>query len=247
MNENDSGLSRYMRDIGRFPLLTVQQETELADKIKKGDAEARERMINSNLRLVVTIAHDYANLGLPLLDLISEGNVGLTKAVERFDPAKGAKLSTYAMWWIKQSIKRALANQSKTKVTNIAGVTGIKASSGTSLWSWCFRAVGFAASAQRLRVSHAMRMSECGVAIERCGQASLHLASQSRQSQDRPQATSLRLQNHCEWSQQPCRIPLIRALVRALRLVGRELSGEFRPSPASRSESRFVKGHGTPR
>ena len=71
-------------------------------------------MINSNLRLVVTIAHDYANLGLPLLDLISEGNIGLTKAVERFEPGKGAKLSTYAMWWIKQSIKRALANQSKT-------------------------------------------------------------------------------------------------------------------------------------
>ena len=103
-----------MREIGRFPLLTLQQEIELAEKIKKGDTEARERMINSNLRLVVTIAHDYANLGLPLLDLISEGNIGLTKAVERFDAAKGAKLSTYAMWWIKQSIKRALANQSKT-------------------------------------------------------------------------------------------------------------------------------------
>ena len=71
-------------------------------------------MIKSNLRLVVKIAHDYANLGLPLLDLISEGNIGLMKAVERFDPAKGGKLSTYAAWWIKQSIKRALANQSKT-------------------------------------------------------------------------------------------------------------------------------------
>src|SRR3984893_18469278 len=82
--------------------------------MKKGDPAARERMINANLRLVVTIAHDYVNLGLPLLDLISEGNIGLTKAVERFDPKKGAKLSTYAMWWIKQAIKRALANQSKT-------------------------------------------------------------------------------------------------------------------------------------
>ncbi len=114
MNETDTGLNRYLREIGRIPLLTLEQEIELAAKIKKGDAAARERMINSNLRLVVTIAHDYANLGLPLLDLISEGNIGLTKAVERFDPAKGAKLSTYAMWWIKQSIKRALANQSKT-------------------------------------------------------------------------------------------------------------------------------------
>jgi RNA polymerase primary sigma factor len=113
MNESDIGLSRYLREIGRFPLLTPEQEIELAAKIKKGDAAARELMINSNLRLVVTIAHDYANLGLPVLDLISEGNIGLTKAVERFDPAKGAKLSTYAMWWIKQSIKRALANQSK--------------------------------------------------------------------------------------------------------------------------------------
>jgi RNA polymerase primary sigma factor len=114
MNKNDTGLSRYLQEIGRIPLLTPQEEIELAAKIKKGDAAARERMINSNLRLVVTIAHDYANLGLPVLDLISEGNIGLTKAVERFDPAKGAKLSTYAMWWIKQSIKRALANQSKT-------------------------------------------------------------------------------------------------------------------------------------
>jgi len=114
MNETDLGLKRYLQEIGQFPLLTPQQEIELAGKIKKGDAAARERMINANLRLVVTIARDYTNLGLPLLDLISEGNIGLTKAVERFEPTKGAKLSTYAMWWIKQSIKRALANQSKT-------------------------------------------------------------------------------------------------------------------------------------
>ena len=114
MIETDIGFNRYLREIGRFPLLTPQQEIDLARKIKKGDAKAREQMINSNLRLVVTIAHDYVNLGLPLLDLISEGNIGLTKAVERFDAGKGAKLSTYAAWWIKQSIKRALANQSKT-------------------------------------------------------------------------------------------------------------------------------------
>src|SRR5437868_14747040 len=114
MNKTDTGLDRYLKEIGRISLLTPEEEIELAKKIKKGDAEAREQMINSNLRLVVTIAHDYANLGLPLLDLISEGNIGLTKAVERFDPTKGAKLSTYAAWWIKQSIKRALANQSKT-------------------------------------------------------------------------------------------------------------------------------------
>jgi RNA polymerase primary sigma factor len=114
MNESETGLTRYLREIGRIPLLTPEQEIELSGKIKEGDAQAREQMINSNLRLVVTIAHDYANLGLPLLDLISEGNIGLTKAVERFDPSKGAKLSTYAAWWIKQTIKRALANQSKT-------------------------------------------------------------------------------------------------------------------------------------
>jgi RNA polymerase primary sigma factor len=113
MNESDTGLNRYLREIGRIPLLTPEQEIELAKQIKKGNDAARERMINANLRLVVSIAHDFANLGLPLLDLISAGNIGLTKAVERFDPAKKAKLSTYAAWWIKQAIKRALANQGK--------------------------------------------------------------------------------------------------------------------------------------
>jgi RNA polymerase primary sigma factor len=112
--DSDSGIKIYLREIGQIPLLTPEEEIELAARIKKGDKEARAKMIRSNLRLVVKIAHDYANLGLPLLDLISEGNIGLMKAVERFDPAKGGKLSTYAAWWIKQSIKRALANQSKT-------------------------------------------------------------------------------------------------------------------------------------
>ncbi len=86
----------------------------LAERIKNGDPEARVHMIKANLRLVVKVAQDYANYGLPLTDLISEGNIGLMKAVERFDPEKGGKVSTYATWWIKQSIKRALANQSKT-------------------------------------------------------------------------------------------------------------------------------------
>src|ERR1700675_2650649 len=113
---DDSGTSFkiYLREIMQIPLLTAQQEIELAARIKKGDQKARAWMIKANLRLVVKIAHDYSNLGLPLLDLISEGNIGLMKAVERFDPAKGGKLSTYGAWWIKQSIKRALANQSKT-------------------------------------------------------------------------------------------------------------------------------------
>lgn len=86
---------------------------ELKDQIEKGQ-EARQQMIKANLRLVVKIAQDYANYGLPLLDLISEGNIGLMKAVERFEPNHGAKLSTYAVWWIKQAVKRALANQGKT-------------------------------------------------------------------------------------------------------------------------------------
>ena len=111
---NDTAMNVYLREIGRIPLLTPQKEIELAAKIKNGDREASALMISSNLRLVVTIAQDYANLGLPLLDVISEGNIGLIIAVDRFDPAKGAKLSTYAAWWIRQSIKRALSNQGKT-------------------------------------------------------------------------------------------------------------------------------------
>jgi RNA polymerase primary sigma factor len=107
-------LARYLRDAIEVPLLTLVEETELAGRIQRGDDAAREHMIRANLRLVVKIARDYEGYGLPLLDLINEGNVGLMKAVERFDPAKGGKLSTYAAWWIKQSIRRALTNQSKT-------------------------------------------------------------------------------------------------------------------------------------
>lgn len=109
-----SNLQLYLQEIGQTPLLTIDEEIKLAKRIHKGDKAARDHMIKANLRLVVKIAMDYKDFGLPLLDLISEGNLGLIKAVERFDPAKGGKLSTYAAWWIKQSIKRALANQSKT-------------------------------------------------------------------------------------------------------------------------------------
>ena len=112
--ESEGSLKLYLREISKTPLLTAQEELELSARIKAGDMEARSHMIRANLRLVVKIAQDYANYGMPVTDLISEGNIGLMKAVERFDPDKGGKLSTYAAWWIKQSIKRALANQSKT-------------------------------------------------------------------------------------------------------------------------------------
>jgi RNA polymerase primary sigma factor len=113
-SDGDRAIKLYLREIGQVRLLTPDEEVVLAARIQQGDKKAREQMIKANLRLVVKIAHDYEGFGLPLLDLISEGNIGLMKAVERFDPAKGGKLSTYGAWWIKQSIKRALANQAKT-------------------------------------------------------------------------------------------------------------------------------------
>ncbi len=115
LTAEDSGAAfkKYLGEIAGIPLLTPGDEIVLAAGIKTGDPEARTLMIRSNLRLVVKIALSYTNLGLPLLDLIGEGNIGLMKAVDRFDPAKGAKLSTYAIWWIEQCIKRALQNQGK--------------------------------------------------------------------------------------------------------------------------------------
>jgi RNA polymerase primary sigma factor len=112
--DQSNAYTLYLREIGQTKLLTPQDEVVLAKRIQRGDERARDQMIRANLRLVVKIARDYEEYGLPLLDLINEGNMGLMKAVERFDPTKGAKLSTYAAWWIKQAIRRALANQSKT-------------------------------------------------------------------------------------------------------------------------------------
>ncbi len=111
--DENSSLRIYLRQAVQTPLLTPDEEAMLARRIQAGDNDAREHMIKANLRLVVKIAREYDDYGLPLLDLINEGNIGLMRAVERFDPTKGAKLSTYAAWWIKQAIKRALSNQTK--------------------------------------------------------------------------------------------------------------------------------------
>jgi RNA polymerase primary sigma factor len=110
----DDAIKIYLRDIQRTPLLTAESEKELARKVEKGDKGARNTMIESNLRLVVKIAKRYVNRGLPFLDLIEEGNLGLIKAVERFSLAKECRFSTYATWWIRQSIERSLVNQSRT-------------------------------------------------------------------------------------------------------------------------------------
>ena len=107
-------LNSYLRGIGETPLLNRTEEISVSRRVRKGEGRARELMIKANLRLVVKLASDYKHCGLPILDLISEGNLGLMKAVERFKPSRGVKFSTYACWWIKQSIRRALANQSKT-------------------------------------------------------------------------------------------------------------------------------------
>jgi RNA polymerase primary sigma factor len=112
--DSDSSLKLYLREISKTPLLTIDEENALAERIKAGDQKARDHMIRANLRLVVKIAGDYSGYGVSTSDLISEGNIGLMTAVERFDPEKGGKFSTYGAWWIKQAVKRSLANHSKT-------------------------------------------------------------------------------------------------------------------------------------
>ncbi len=104
----------YLKEIGRIPLLTFDQEIELAKKVEKSDKKAKQKLINSNLRLVVSIAKKYVGRGLTLLDLIQEGNQGLIRAVEKYDWRRGYKFSTYATWWIRQSITRAIADQART-------------------------------------------------------------------------------------------------------------------------------------
>jgi RNA polymerase primary sigma factor len=114
MIPRETSIDTYLRDINRVPLLTAEEELRLARQIKKGDAKAREKFIRANLRLVVSIAKTYVNKGLSFLDLVEEGNLGLLRAVERFDPSRKCRFSTYATWWIKQAIRRSIVNTAKT-------------------------------------------------------------------------------------------------------------------------------------
>jgi RNA polymerase sigma factor (sigma-70 family) len=109
-----ANLATYLREIARIPLLTREQEGELARGIRAGDEAAKQRLIEANLRLVVQVARRYINRGLPLPDLIEEGNIGLLRAVEKFEPERGTRFATYATWWIRQAVSRALANQART-------------------------------------------------------------------------------------------------------------------------------------
>ena len=110
----DDSVRLYLREIGKIPLLTPEEEADLAQRIVKGDKKAKDKMVESNMRLVVSIAKRYGGRGLDFLDLIQEGNTGLLRAVDKFDPAKGFKFSTYATWWVRQAITRAIADQART-------------------------------------------------------------------------------------------------------------------------------------
>jgi RNA polymerase primary sigma factor len=114
IDPRETGLSTYLSEISKIPLLSTSDEIRLAKRARKGDAEARHKLIVSNLRLVVSIAKKYLYYGLPLLDLIEEGNLGLMKAVTRYDPMRGCKFSTYATWWIRQAVTRSLSNYGRT-------------------------------------------------------------------------------------------------------------------------------------
>lgn len=113
MAPGSEAIRLYLREIGEIPSISREEELALARRARKGDDEAMKGLVRANLRLVVSIAKKYSNLGLPLLDLIEEGNIGLMKAVKKYDPGRGTKISTYASWWIRQTIMRALANQGK--------------------------------------------------------------------------------------------------------------------------------------
>ena len=155
-HNGDTAIKLYLCEIGQVKQLTPEEEIELVARTKRGDRKARERLIKGNLRRVVEISREYENIGLPLLDLISEGNIGLIKAVERFEPTQGNKFSTFSAWWIKQSIKRALANQSKTVPRqldngNQAGLLQFPVEGGRS----------FRSRPANIRILNAIRRARC--------------------------------------------------------------------------------------
>ena len=110
----DDAVKQYLKEIGTYPLLTAEQELTLAERVARGDPRARQKLVEANLRLVVSIAKRYSNQGLPLLDMIQEGNIGLMRAAQKFDYKRGFRFSTYATWWIRQAISRAIAEHSRT-------------------------------------------------------------------------------------------------------------------------------------
>lgn len=128
-NREDASLDKYLQEIGKVDLITAEEEVELAQRIKTGDAEALEKLTNANLRFVVSVAKQYQNQGLTLPDLINEGNLGLIKAAKRFDETRGFKFISYAVWWIRQSILQALAEQSRVvrlPLNKIGSISKIK-------------------------------------------------------------------------------------------------------------------------
>src|SRR5207302_2974202 len=110
----DDSVKQYLKEIGMYPLLTAEQELQLAERVARGDLRARQQLIEANLRLVVSVAKRYSSQGLPLLDMIQEGNIGLMRAAQKFDYRRGFRFSTYATWWIRQAISRAIAEHSRT-------------------------------------------------------------------------------------------------------------------------------------
>src|SRR5205085_1712962 len=110
----DDSVKQYLKEIGTYPLLTAEQELSLAERVTRGDLRARQKLIEANLRLVVSIAKRYSNQGLPLLDMIQEGNISLMRAAQKFDYKRGFRFSTYATWWLRQAITRAIEEHSRT-------------------------------------------------------------------------------------------------------------------------------------